>query len=268
MNFTRKKLPLDRAKEMRVCPVDSLQACVPLPAPLYALLSTNQKFLAIKAPMDFLTEDDLEKASKFEALYFPPFIEQVIPYRRAGKSALWLLEGLKSGEGLRPAPFEVSDAWVQMTAPLWSGEGLIEPFFVSVFVSEVCGAFPGDLMKAVHDRDLEAYEQAVMKSSWIVWQALHLDFFDLDWLQALRRGVFEACGMGGRYRGPDIGEDWIRNVLLSEMPLHPITLTDFSGASVRTKLDSRMRRLRRELIDSKQVLPSILGESGFLEVAG
>ncbi len=265
MDFTRKKLPLEQASEMRVCPIDSVQPYAPLPAPLYVLMTSNEKFLAVKAPLDFLSPAELERLRSFENFYYPPFIREVLPYRTIARSLLGLLFGASQGHGLRPAPFETSDAFLRLTARIWSPEATIEPFFVSAFVTELCGPLPAESAIQAREASQEGYEQAVLKAAWAVWQALHLDFLDGVWIRGLRDCVFEAAATGGRasYRGAD--PSWLQSVLDQRIPQRGMHLSELSGGVVRRKLESRSLRLLDQLVSENQEAPSVIGENGLME---
>jgi hypothetical protein len=263
MDFTRKKLPLEQASEMRVCPIGSVQPYAPLPAPLYVLMSSNQKFLAVKAPLDFLSPADLDRLRSFENFFYPPFIRQVLPYRASARSLLGLLFGASQGRGLRPAPYETSDAFLRLTAHLWSPEAIIEPFFVSAFVTELCGPLPAEAAIQAREASLDTYEQAVLKSSWAVWQALHLDYLDGEWIRGLRDSVFQAAGSGApvSYRGAP----WARDIVGQRISQRGMHLEELSQGPVRRKLESRAIRLLNQLVSENQGAPSVLGENGLME---
>jgi hypothetical protein len=265
MDFTSKKLPLELAPQMRVCPMVSVQPYAPLPAPLYVLMTSNEKFLAVKAPLDFLLPGDLECLRSFENFFYPPFIRQTLPFRISARCALRLLYGARMGEGLRPAPFEISDAFLRLTAPLWSPDGRIEPFFVSIFITEVCGALPAEIATRAREGSFDTYEQAVLKSAWATWQALHLDYLDGDWLRKFRDRVFEAAALGGdlAHAGADPG--WLHGILKSEIPQRGMGLSDLSDGVIRRKLESRQSRLLEQFVTANSDAPSIRGERGFIE---
>ena len=253
------------APQMRVCPMASVQPYAPLPAPLYVLMTSNEKFLAVKAPLDFLSPADLERLRSFENFFYPPFIRQTLPFRITARSALGLLYGARMGDGLRPAPFETSDAFLRLTAPLWSPDGRVEPFFVSIFVTEICGPLPAEVAARAREGSFEAYEQAVLKSAWSIWQALHLDYLDGDWLRKLRDRVFEAAALGGSPSHSGADPRWLQGILESGIPQGGMHLSELSDGVIRRKLESRQARLLEQFVTANSEKPSIRGECGFIE---
>jgi len=263
MEFIGKKLPLEKASEMRVCPVGSVRPFVPLPAPLYILLLGNEKFLAVKGPLDFLAPAELERFRSVENFFYPPFIREVLPFREAGRALGRVLVAAASGSGVRPAPFEISDAFLRLTARLWSPDVRVEPFFISVFVTELCGPLPSTVAVQAREADLARYEQAVLKSAWAVWQALHLGYLDVDRIRALRDGVFGAVALGTEFRPPAAVEG-LRPILLGgDLPLRGMALQEFSEGAASLKLEARAGRLARDLVTANHAAPSIGGSSGF-----
>ena len=156
-----------------------------------------------------------------------------------------------------------------MSATLWSLEARLESFFVMAFVTEFCGAFPEQIVVRARENSTLLYEQAVLKSSWSVWQALHLDYFDLGSLRALRNSVFESCALGSAIAVQGFDRDWLEHLIQSEMRTEGLRLPDLSCGVVRRKLESREKRLLDQLVKfNSSPFPSIFGETGFYEEAG
>lgn len=257
MRLGRAKLPLDVTSEMRRVPVADLRSFEPLPAPIYLLLPSNEKFLALKGPLDFLLPSDLERLRSFEFVYYPSFVDTVEPYRQMARQLSSMLDALRVGRGWVAAPFEASDEFLRRTAPLWSDKGRVEAFFIAVLVTELCGPFAEELVVGARDQSQAGYEQAVLKSSWAVWQAMHLDYLDRDWLIRFRESVFRRCAFGGDPLRMGVSEDWIEGIVSSAVSELPISLSDLSMGSVRNKLLSRQERLLESLIGEGQWAPSV-----------
>ncbi len=186
-------------------PIREIEPFALLFAPAYVYLERNEKFVSVKAPLDFFSPADLVKLSNFESVYLPPFIDSVKPFADAGKRVRQLLSvpayrATSSDSGhpmvaLDPPPFVTSDEVIRVVAPLWSLSGeraLIEPFFAAAFAGSVCDPLPGPLLVEAHDQDVEAYETAVFRSGWAVFTALHLGYCDLPFLNALLLEVFKG----------------------------------------------------------------------------
>jgi hypothetical protein len=61
MEFSRKKLGQEAIRELRVCSIASVQPYALMLSPVYAYLPQNAKFVAIKAPLDFFTPEELAR---------------------------------------------------------------------------------------------------------------------------------------------------------------------------------------------------------------
>src|SRR6185312_4611587 len=77
-----------------------------------------------------------------------------------------------------PAPFEVADAVLQITAPLWGPNLQIEPFFVNIFINEFCSLIPGKELHAAREQDFFQLGRAVIISAWVTFLSLHLGSTD------------------------------------------------------------------------------------------
>jgi hypothetical protein len=252
---------------MRVCPVESLRPFAVLPAPLYVLLPENQKFLAVKGPLDFLTPAELDHFRGYEAFYYPEFVEKVLPFRDAARAVLQLLKAAPEEGQPPPAPFELSDAFVRTTAKLWGPATRIEPFFIAVFVSELCGFLTAEVMQRVRERDQLRYEQAILRSSWAVWLALHQGYLKLSWLRRLRESVFVIIGDANSnvfQVQTQLPEKWMRHVLTCDLHLEAARLQEFAVGGDQEKLACRAHRLADDLISEDAKAFSIFGAEGFV----
>ncbi len=265
MLFSRKKVPGGEAGSMRICPIDTVRAFYPMPAPTYLLLRGNDKFISVKAPLDFFTPDELERFKPFGAFFFPEFVERVIPFRR-GTAALRTLLASTSSVDEGPAPYEVSDAFVRLAAEAWSEGGLVEPFFVSMFVHELFEPIPGQWMVETYVRSVDAYEQGILRSAWATWNAMHLGYLNLGWLQSFRNNVFKVASQITRDRAEImkmLPEPWMREMATFQVPLNAIRLDRMRAKGEHSKLFSRGERLRTELIKDTGQIVSIFGPGGF-----
>jgi hypothetical protein len=196
MEFSRKKLPKDAFAQLFRVPIATVQPFVLTLGPIYVLLKENEKFVAVKAPLDFFTPKELQRLTPYEDFYFPTFVRSLGIYVEAGKRVkAILLADLENSTFDAEVPFYQSDKILKEIGPLWwnhPGQGpAIEPFLMAVFVNEVCESIPDAMLLKARETNAEAFEKAVFRSSWAVFLALHLGYCDAPFLSQLRYQVFE-----------------------------------------------------------------------------
>ena len=74
MDFSNRKLPVSAAPNMRSVPIGELKPYSLMLAPVYVFLKRNERFVAVKAPMDFFTPEEIERLRPYETclLYTSP----------------------------------------------------------------------------------------------------------------------------------------------------------------------------------------------------
>lgn len=198
MDFSQRKLSLDASEYLRTAEIRSVKPFALLMAPAYVYMKLNQKYVMVKRPLDFFTEDELVRLSSFESLFFPKENETSLLFKRAAGEVKALLQwcpqetSSEADAVLPPASYEVSDAVIRLIAPLWEAGLKIDPFYVALFVNELCYPFPPEVLEACRERDVVLYERAALDSSWVVFLALHLGYADLDFLSQLRMKVMQG----------------------------------------------------------------------------
>src|SRR5690349_1459794 len=70
MDFTDKKLPKEAIHNLISVGIEDISPYSLLFVPTYIFLKENEKFIAVRAPLDFFTESDLEKLRSQKYLYF------------------------------------------------------------------------------------------------------------------------------------------------------------------------------------------------------
>lgn len=279
MNFSHKKLPAEAADKLRTCSIDTVKPFTPMLAPVYVFMRMNEKFVSVKGPLDFFTPEELERLRSFSILYLSEFVAVALPFRHAARSVRTLLDW-KPDESdpakLPPAPYENADAVLRILAPLWGSQNAIEPFFVSVFASELCDPIPGELMVQAREVSVDLYESAMFRSSWAVFLALHLGHCDLKFLSGLRRKAFEdtlsrAQGKAAAPRSYDAVDEVVSvaRTLLANPGVRAIGGKDFEAAGDRVsqKMASRLKRAQESLMKpGAAAAPSIYGPGGFADV--
>jgi hypothetical protein len=274
MDFKQRKLPKEAVEQLRICPIRTLQPYALMMAPAYVYMKLNEKFVMMKGPFDFFTEEELERVKSFESLFFPEEVDMAIRFRNVANDVRELLgwnpetvvlhqlkektQGQKEEIPLMLSSFELSDAIIRVIGPLWRPGPYIDPYFVSVFVNELCELITPELLKSYRDQSIVDFEKAIMSSSWAVFIALHLGYTDLSFLNRLRLSVIhetmsgQSANLTSPWKNPEIHQmiQVARNSLGKDLEPLPGSLihynvlqTHFNIAS--EKLSSRMRRVER-----------------------
>jgi len=283
MDFTNRKLPRNAASELRRLPLGDLQPFAFMFSPVYVFLKRNEKFIGIKAPLDFFVESEIEKVQPYGTLYVTPFVDQVAPFREAGRRVKKILSGRQSVSDrdevgypevkLPPPPWEVSDTVLGVVGPLWGKDLRIEPFFATAFVQDLCGSLPEELLLGSRDSDVVLHEKAIFRSTWAVFLALHLGLCDLEWLKTLRARVFarvsgQAEKSGQVADSPDIIEllKLTDSAAFDDEGLQPLSGDAFQYDDFRLalKINSRLERVKKEFAPRSSYQGSVRGKKGFL----
>jgi hypothetical protein len=263
-----------------MCSVGTVKPYALMIAPIYVFMRKNDKFVSVKAPMDFFTEQELERLKSFQMLFVPEFVDRVLPYRQIArrlKRVMNLRQGIAS-RGIGLAPFELSDVVIRLLAPLWGTNQVIESFFVSVFVNEFCNPLPAAELTQAREKDLGSLERALMISSWMVLLGLQVGITDLDYLNHLRLGSFhenigwasESVASTFSIRDADLRE--LHQLLKDKFgsaSSHPCIGVDFfEGKSERIaqKISSRLKRMRDGVTNETPLEATIYGVEGFVDV--
>lgn len=284
MNFSKKKLPKDTIGSLRRVPTD---CCMPydiLLAPIYVYLQMNQKFVAIKAPLQFFSPAELEKYKPYKNFYLPEFIEQIVPFQRAGESVRNLLymqqrKQIRTNKGTEsidsPLPqHELDDALLCLIGPLWRQGIRIEPFFLCFFANQVCSPFPAQTLSEVAEAKSELFELGLFRSSLAVFLALHIGYSDPKILGPLYKRIFERTLQGLKPRRAFVGGiaqlvEIICEILPNET-VQTITLEQIqtalgrgTGGKTAKKLLCRLDRVKNEFIENQTA--TLFGEGGICD---
>lgn len=262
MDFGLRKLSVTSAEGLRACPIQTVRPFALMITPVYVNMKLNEKFVMVKKPLDFFTDEELARLKPFGSLFLPEEDAVSLKFRKAAIEIKKLLqwEGGEAGKAryaydeLPPASFEISDAVIRLMASLWEPGPEIDLFYVAVFVNELCDPIAGDALKSYRDQDFELYEKAVICSSWAVFLALHLGHTDLAFLSRLRARVMKEVieGKSGASFDRDLGElvraaqESLGDKVLAA-PGKKIHAQDLIGRFGRTseKLSSRIQRVER-----------------------
>jgi hypothetical protein len=271
LDFSAKKLPKEAAENMRSCPIESVQPYALMLAPAYVFLRQNQKFIALKEPLDFFTPEELQKVSSLHSFFFPEFVDQALTFRDRAKTvrAIFTWKPTDPDRALPPpSSFETSDSILKLVGPLWSQDVTIEPFFVVVFINELLDLLPAETLIAVRDRDLEIFDRALTVSAWATFLAIHLGYCELGFLSAFRMEVFrEVAGLDPEVeRTEDLNE---LKVIAKETAFSAqsgyFSAETFLGREERAayKIAARLRRVQEHLVIRNVPAASIHGQKGF-----
>lgn len=281
MDFTRRKPSRDSMDRLYRIKIDTVKPFALMLAPVYLWLGANEKFISVKAPLDFFTADELNRLKGFQYFYLPESAGSVLPFRQAAHQVRALLRikpkrpmALTSqaqfpSVPLSPAPYEVSNEVLKLIGPLWweFSEEItgIEPFLVTAFTNELCELIPEAKLFAARELDTRKYDWALLCSSWTVFLALHLGYCDYAYLNSLRLKAFDQTLDGVALGG---GDDLIQLAyeVLRQNPKQ-ITNEDFSkrGDLLSQKISSRLIRISRELVGKGDAPPTVYGEGGFID---
>jgi hypothetical protein len=277
MNFSKRKLPIEATSQLRQYAIDTVKPYALMAAPVYVFMRRNQKFISVKAPLDFFTEQELEKLRSCDSFFMPQFIDTVMPYRDLARRVKMILgwNPVETKATLPPASFELADGVLRTMAPVWGNRHRIEPFFAAVFTNEFCDLLPGEDLKSARERDCELFERAVIISSWMVFLSLHIGVADQQYMNALRLSVFRKVMGDEQDEGTsidsrsDAGELFqiLQEVLVGENIHQSLGIGFFETRSERVsqKIVARLNRVRENL-SGASLSGTIYGERGFVDV--
>jgi hypothetical protein len=234
-------------------------------------MKLNQKFVTIKGPFDFFTPQELEKLKPFENLYFTEFIDFALPFQTAAQSVRFLLDW--DASQLPPTPYEVSDAVIRILGKVWwkdsMGYPVIEPYFINIFVNDLCDEIPSDVLCQARDNDMNVYEQGIMHSSLAVFLALHFGQNELSYLNKIRKEVFSQTCAQTEINLVDthlktILKAAIEQVASNNGKLIQTELFKEKTSRTQAKFTGRMNRIKTSFAKgpSDGPMPSAFGERG------
>lgn len=290
MRFRDPKLHLSEESNLRKVERSYFKPYVVLVSPVYVKLSLNEKFVAIKAPLQFFTEEELKNWASHEYFYMPGFVDQVALYQSAGVSVRKLLsihetvdlkvfkEGKIHNQKIQITSSSVvqNNETLKLLAPLWGTSISIEPFFASFCGNEVCDAFQGETLLRAENVSVENFELSFVRANSAVFFALHLGWRNIADLTKFRDWVFLKS----------IGESNIHE-FLKNGPEELVGLIDWSIQLI-PKVDSvqinrkvlkksklltshvllnRLNRIEKQGLHLEQVSYSIFGKEGITSVA-
>ncbi len=277
MDFSERKLPLEAAESMRLCPINSVHPYVPMLAPMYIFLRRNVKFVSVKGPLDFFTPEELQKLLPSESFFIPPCVDQAIPFRDAGSRIRailsWKPRTVTTEESLSPTPYELSDSIIQIAGPLWGSKMTVEPFFMTVLITELLKPLQSEHLIQAREQSVELYETCVLRSSCAAFLALLYGLTDLEFLEAIQTASFLRTLHHGSDPDPITKLPDCEQILQLAEELVPdsqtrsISIDQLDSRPERTakKIVSRLARVvHQHLISEQTPSVSIYENGGFL----
>ncbi len=282
MDFDRKKLSREEGAQLRPLQPNTMQPYALLPAPVYVFLRRNEKYVSVKGPLDFFSDEELERYSSAGTLFFPDFIDSVLPFQSAAvrvRSVLSIQPRDRQGSGtgkifnvpMALSSYEVSDAVLRLVGPLWGRSISLEPFFSVIFVDELCEAIPATRLIAARELNVEAFEHAILSSSLLIFLALHLGWCDLPYLNDLRVRSFDAVMEGvTQFHGRVSEEVELFSICRDAAFVEKTRSLTRDWLALRAeivgqKLAFRLGRVLRDLAEKSQPTSSVYGKGGLID---
>ena len=278
MEFINRKLPREAIHYLYAVPVAQIRAFSILMGPVYLYFKENEKFIAIKTPLDFFTDQELTHFLPFEYFYFHRAMLHALTFREAGKNLRTLLTWKKPVASyqdvlLTPSSFEISAMALKMMGPLWwnyphYGAG-VEPFLLIGFMSELCDRLSAEKLGSIRDKQIYRSETALLRSSTMVYFALLLGYGDLKFLNRLRDEVFDRTLRDDLYSDQDTEIEELFQLIrlcLDTFRDRMIPVKFFYERTERVahKIHHRLLRIEREHLNRGCNPPTFFGERGFM----
>jgi len=264
MLFDDKKLQIESISDLIQCPVHSVEPYALMLAPVYVLMKLNQKFVSVKAPLDFFTEEELERLKTHEVFYLPKFVKSSVRFQTAGRLIRKMLT-LQQGQ-LSSAPHEISRESFSLLSELWGKQVSVEPFFMSIFAEEFCATLKTEKMLWAREHALIKHDHGLLLSGALIFIALHLGWFDLEELNQLRTSIYERTVQGEDWSVPKSELEFIvcdLNQVLNEHPAITLEVLSDMSSEWSNKLSARLRFLKNKNTNFSYDSVSIFGKEGF-----
>ena len=200
MLFEAKKLDLDAAEELFQCRVSSVRPFALMLSPVYVFMKRNQKFVSVKAPLDFFTPDELSTLGRYEEFFLPKSVVEVSAFQTAARLVRGILD--KAQSGFPPASFEISNELIKVLAPLWGKEILVSPFCAAIFADELCGPLESGELLLGRESAVIKHDLGLLLSGLLVFVLVHLGWFDRERLIRIRLEVYGRTIRGEEWSNP------------------------------------------------------------------
>jgi hypothetical protein len=268
MLFDDKKLTPEAITELLHCPVHSIEPYTLMLAPVYVFMKLNQKFVSVKAPLDFFVPEELERLKSHETFYLPRFIKSSVRFQTSARLAKKILLLQSQQKGMKAlATYESSNEVLKVMATLWSKQIQVEPFFMAVFTHEFCLPLKKETMVWAREQAVVRHDQGLLLAGAFVFIALHLGMHDYELLNRLRDEIYERTVSG---------EDWTEPKNLNDLIVSQLDQLVTSGDAIgkdtliylqeewSQKILARLKRVEKDYAKYLENAPSIFGAEGFV----
>jgi hypothetical protein len=200
MLFEAKKLDLESAEELFQCRVSSVKPFALMLSPVYVFMKRNQKFVSVKAPLDFFTPEELASLGRYEEFFLPKNISDVSCFQTSARVVRGILSAAKIP--FPPAPYEISNELFKVIAPVWGKSNRVSPFCAAIFADELCGHLdPGELLLG-RESAVVKHDLGLLLSGLLIFTLVQLGWHDLEWLVKTRIAVYSRTIRGEEWNSP------------------------------------------------------------------
>ncbi len=200
MLFEVKKFELQSAEDLLSCRIKTVKPYALMPGPVYVFMKRNEKYVSVKAPLDFFTPDELFSFERYEMFYLPKAVSEVSGFQTSARLVRSLIGG--SWKAFPPAPFEVSDEVLKVLSPIWGRSVEMSPFCAAIFTDELCGSLSPD--ELIHGRDttVARHDLGLLLSGLLVFVLVHLGWLDAALLARIRAETYSRTIRGEDWSAP------------------------------------------------------------------
>jgi hypothetical protein len=186
-------------------------------SPVYVFMKRNQKFVSVKAPLDFFTSEELSSLERHEEFFLPKSISDVSCFQTSARVARGILNASKIP--FPPAPYEVSNELFKAIAPVWGKNISVSPFCTAIFTDELCGNLePGELLLG-RESAIVKHDLGLLLSGLLIFILLHLGWHDLASLTKIRAEVYSRTIRGEEWNLPTNHWEMVSSDLLRMLDL-------------------------------------------------
>ena len=200
MLFEDRKLEIDSADELLSCRISTVKPYVLMLAPVYVFMKRNEKFVAVKAPLDFFTPEELESFSVYSTFHLPKSVSTITPVQTSARVVRGIFSKLDAP--FPPAQFEVARESMKILRKIWGLEERVDFFSMAIFTDELCGALPSSALLQGRDTAVVRHDLGLLLSGALIFLLAHLGWGDLSFLRSLREEVYRKCIEGGNFQEP------------------------------------------------------------------
>ena len=200
MLFEDRKLEIDSADELLSCRISTVKPYVLMLAPVYVFMKRNEKFVAVKAPLDFFTPEELESFSNYSTFHLPKSVAAITPVQTSARVVRGIFSKL---DAVFPPPqFEIARESMKILRRIWGAEERVDFFSMAIFTDELCGALPSSALLHGRDTAVVRHDLGLLLSGALIFVLSHLGWGDLSFLRSLREEVYRRCVEGEDFHSP------------------------------------------------------------------